>query len=352
MSIVLLAFFLMCFFSLTEDTESIKSDYLSKRNVQPIKGMFVMFVFMRHFLSYIPLNQKYIPVYLMFHRYTRQLVVVPFIFLSGYGVRTNYLAKKERYLDSYVWNRVVRTWFNFRCAVCMFIISNVCIGKHYPIKAILLAFTGWQSIGNSNWYILFILCMYVSGYIAFSAGIRFKQIDWLPHVIIIALSFLYIFIMIPFRPDYCYNTALVFSFGTLYAYYRSRVDKLLLNNDVVYRIALRLSMLAFVMLHKKWMNSLWIYELTSIRFALSVVIALMKIRVSNSFLKYLGDHTFSVYMFQRLPMNVLKTTGVAGNTFRYFFLCLVITLIIAFYFDRITANTWKTITANIKGERQ
>ena len=49
---------------------------------------------------------------------------------------------------------------HFDIAVALFLICDIILGKHYDLKTVLLAFTGWTSIGNSNWYIFAVIILY------------------------------------------------------------------------------------------------------------------------------------------------------------------------------------------------
>ena len=184
MTIILAALMLMSVLSVRLRTREEGNNYMSKEDTQPLKGVFVFIVFMSHFFQYLPSGTAHSAAYIMFRRFMGQLVVVPFIFLSGYGVRLSYIRKGKSYLDTYVKNRIIRTWFFFCCAVCLCIFANACQGKIYPLKRTLLAFTGWESIGNSNWYMLCLVYMYIACFIAFSVAERVKTCVWVPYLII------------------------------------------------------------------------------------------------------------------------------------------------------------------------
>ena len=53
--------------------------------------------------------------------------------------------------------------------ICVFVylILSFIFEKNYSIKQILLAFVGFESIGNSSWYIFYILLSYVLVYFSF-----------------------------------------------------------------------------------------------------------------------------------------------------------------------------------------
>ncbi len=71
--------------------------------------------------------------------------------------------------DSYVRTipkRTLKLLIRFDVAIVLFLIVGLMIGKHYPLQRILLSFIGWKSVGNSNWYIFVVLCLYVFTFVA------------------------------------------------------------------------------------------------------------------------------------------------------------------------------------------
>lgn len=150
-----------------------------------------------------------------------------------------------------------------------------------------------------------------------------------------------------YKPDYCYNTALVFSFGTVYALGKNRIDDFVLKNGLTYIVTLFVTVISFRLFHEKWGKSIWFYEAVSLRFAAVVILVFMKIRLSNVFLNYLGDHVFSIYILQRIPMSILNGTTVSDDLYLYFLRSFIITLFISYYFDKYTAAIWKSIDAHL-----
>jgi len=77
----------------------------------------------------------------------------------------------------------------------------------------------------------------------------------------------------------------------------------------------------------------------AVMFAFVVVLLMMKIFVGNSVLEWLGRNLFPIYIYQRLPMIVLSKVGgeafVRDHEILYIVLCLIITLLIAYVYDRL-----------------
>ena len=100
--------------------------------------------------------------------YLGQLVVVMFLFYSGYGVASQIRHRGNSYVKQMPKCRVMKTLLNFDIAVCFFIVLDILLTRPFSISQILLSFVAWDSVGNSNWYIFIILLCYIFTYVACS----------------------------------------------------------------------------------------------------------------------------------------------------------------------------------------
>lgn len=99
-------------------------DYISVQQTNVIKGIFIWLVFMGHIIPYIT---KVVPFELFVDKAAsgvvsilQQLVVVPFLFYSGYGVMNSIKNKGAGYVDSIPTKRLLNTMLNFGVAVLFF----------------------------------------------------------------------------------------------------------------------------------------------------------------------------------------------------------------------------------------
>ena len=151
--------------------------YLSKEQCNCIKGFFIVVVFARHIAPYLVKSGYSYSLGgdKLFHfidSHIGQLLVVMFLFYSGYGVMESFKKKGIQYIEHIPKRRILTTLINFDVAIVFFLILNLVLNIDYPIKKILFSFIGWESIGNSNWYIFVILCCYLSTYLTFKLIVR------------------------------------------------------------------------------------------------------------------------------------------------------------------------------------
>lgn len=148
------------------------TDYIDVQQCHAIKGVFILVVFVRHIYPYIinsgcDMSGRLNGLGLMLDSMIGQLLVVMFLFYSGYGVMESIKRKGRSYVSDILKHRVLTTMLNFGVAVAAFIMLNMALGINKPWDETLLAFTGWTSVGNSNWYIFVIELCYLLTYFAF-----------------------------------------------------------------------------------------------------------------------------------------------------------------------------------------
>ena len=142
-------------------SDEFNSDYMSKDTTGAINGIFVLLVFMCHISGYMQLGSPSDKIWLDLKSWLGQLVVVTFLFYSGYGMMCSIIKKGTPYVKGIFRRRFLSLFAHFDIAVFLFLLMNLALGIKTKTKTVLLAFTTWESIGNSNWYITAVLCLYL-----------------------------------------------------------------------------------------------------------------------------------------------------------------------------------------------
>lgn len=229
--------------------KGIDTDYVSKKRTQTIKGIFTIFVFMSHARQYVTFSNVTDILVIDILNYLGQLMVAPFLFFSGYGIFESIKRKGAQYVDTLPVNRVGKTFFDFSIAITLFLIMNLFIGKSYPLKRIILSFTGWTSVGNSNWYMFAIFCLYILTYISFKIVNKNR---FFALCMLTVLSLVYVYILSRVQPSRFSNTALCYVVGMWYSYFRESIEKVLQKYNFTYYLATLLMIgLILVAIHTK-----------------------------------------------------------------------------------------------------
>ena len=310
-------------------------DYIDKEQCNAIKGIFILIVFTRHVWPYL---SKYgydfsAPgdgLFMSIDRWMGQLLVVTFLFYSGFGVMESIKRKGKLYIDDMPRKRILNTLLNFDVAVLVFLVIDLILGVNLKLNTTLLAFTGWTSIGNSNWYIFIILVCYFCTWIGFKLGK-----GWIAFFLL-AIAYLILF-NTKSNPVW-YNTIFSFAAGLLYSQFKTQIENFVQQK---YWIILPTCILVFFAIHTQNYAFYGLKDnLTSILYALSIVIASMKIKVGNKALVWCGTKLFPLYIYQRIPMIFLsKFDGgdfITQHPYTYVWTCLLITIVIAFLYRSLT----------------
>ena len=192
-----------------------------------------------------------------------------------------------------------------------------------------------------NWYIFAVLCLYIATYLSFAA---FGSNKYVAISAVTVLTLYFVCFQLPYREAYCYNTVFCYTAGLWFSCFKEKFEAVCLQNQKSYYLSLLILLAGFRILHQYWYN-LVCYQLTAIAFALIIVLITVKLQITNRILKYCGKHLFSLFILQRLPMQALQDTWLAGNILLYFCICLAATFILSICFDKATAVVWQKIEA-------
>ena len=299
------------------------TDYMAKEQTTAINGLFVFLIFFSHYSSYVELG-AYDNLMETAVGTLGQLIVVPFLFYSGYGVMHS-LKNKENYYVSMPFKRIFRVWYHFAIAVALFIPVAIFLKKDYSIYEYILAFTGWTSIGNSNWYVFAILCMYLFTYF----GARLFRNNHIKTVItVFAMSAVYILLMkLLHKGSWWYDTVITYTFGMLFALYGKSVDKVIQKNGAWWGLTVVFSLTLLLMLYFKIPVMYFSYI-----FALWIVLVTAKFKIVNGVLVFLGNYTFEIYILQRIPLQIFPTF--MSDRYVIFILSFISTVVLAVFLKK------------------
>ncbi len=317
------------------------------RNVtDSVKGIFIWLVFLSHFAGYVTYTSS---LDLAGHKISLllgQLIVACFLFYSGYGVCEAIQKKGSSYVRSIPKNGVAKILLHFTLAVAVFVLVNLCLGKTFSLKVILLSLIGWESIGNSNWYIFVILVLYLLTWLAF---LCIRNHTKLAVTLTTVLTGAFIIFLYFTRWSWWYDTALCYVFGMWISVYKDKIMHFITKNNLIWCLCALASFILFAVLYRTPHGSLigkGLALLTAPAFCLVITVFLTKIRISNRILVFCGQYLFEIYILQRIPMILLKEWGLANiNMYMYFILCIIATVLLALGFRFVTNATDKLLFA-------
>ncbi len=266
-----------------------------RRVKHSINGMFIILVFCRHIFQYISPSFHTVPYLIdkagsIIDGHLFQLLVVSFLFFSGYGLTIS--AERRGGCKQIPIHRCLTVLLNFMIAVCLFAVLQLTIGSKFSLKEFLLSLICWDSLGNSNWYIFCILWCYMFSYISYklsSSKATFIVIVWL-------LSITYILTLYKFKGSYWYDTVLAYPTGVTFTVYRKRIMWILKERwlQIFALIMVLFGVSYYVLLRHP--NAL-VHNATSIMLCLMMIIIMMKVRIQNRYLEWMGKNLFPLYIY-------------------------------------------------------
>ena len=330
------------------------TDYMSVDKTMSVKGFFIIVVFFSHFNSYVTFTSVGDQMYMDAFRTVGQCMVTMFLFYSGYGVTESVKKKGASYIHKIPLTRILGTYFRVAFALILFIIMWLVFGRTFPIGRILLSITGWETLGNSNWYIFAVVMAYLITFISFETGNLFSKklspgvCNFISAVLVTVLCCVYIhlFRFNDWQPKHWYDTMICYVFGTWYSLLHDKIERIINCHTVVYLLFLIGTYAGMNYFAERRKEDFELYEMYIVFFMLFVLVLTMRVSVHNKVLMWCGKNLFGLYILQRIPMIVLKEVGLASyNKYLFFFASLAITVPLAWLFEKYTGKLWGLITS-------
>lgn len=317
--------------------------YLSKENTQAIKGIFIIIVFLSHIKGYAEFSSPGDMFVKEILAYLGQLMVAYFLFVSGYGVLEAIKKKGREYVLDMPKNRIGKTFFDFSLAIILFLILDLLIGINYSGHTIILAFTGWTSIGNSNWYMFAIFTLYIITFISF---LVFERSIGMSIVATSILALIYIYIMSGVKDNWWSDTYLCYIGGMWFSYYKNKIDCVFEKVGTGgWSIAMLLFTVGYIFISDYRDIRIMAHNIVAVWFCVVIVLLSMKVSFKSRILQWCGENLFWLYILQRLPMIFLQHYGINTiSSYLYLGLCLIGTVVLALAMNKVTnillQKTW------------
>ena len=218
--------------------------------------------------------------------------------------------------------------------VSFFLIYDLIVGKAYDIGTILLSFIGWESIGNSTWFMFVTFVLYLLIYFVFSIHQKKSKTDRnklvIPLVVFTLAVCAFAIVLHFVKNEGWYNTIFCFPLGMWYSYYKDKIDCILHKAYWLLVLGAFLTFCGTYLIYLRY-HVVIAFCLCSCFFALLVVFVTTRVRFRSYFFAFLGKHVFSIYILQRLCFLILQ--GCIDNNYVYFCVSFIMTVATAFVYD-------------------
>ena len=282
-------------------------DYMNLDNTNSIKGIFVWMIIFCHKIGY-GIKNEYI--------FTRiitcfgQNIVTMFLFYSGFGIKESIKNKGFNYAKTLL-NKSVILLLKFEISLLLYLAENIFILKNkITLKSYILSAIFRNALGNSNWFVFTIILFYLYSYLSFI----FTKNHYISILILNTISFFHVMLVYNYfykRKIHTVATTLSFNIGFYYSLIKSKIDRIIMNNDIIYFGFTSIIIFLYYYFYK--INSLIYNSILNVLFALLVVLISMKIKFKNNFLNFLNLHSFSIYLLQKLIIILVFKKNIFKN---------------------------------------
>lgn len=316
--------------------------FLSIDQTTSVNGIFVFIVFLSHVQQYIIFESNYMDKLFDFAMgILGQNIVISFLLFSGYGIGECIKIRERGYVRSIPYKRILYTWIHFVIALMLFWGVNAIWTKQtYSAGEYILSLAALKSIGNSTWYVFAILICWLATYVSY----RFFKNSSVAIVAVTILLIVYIIIISDVKSQHCwYDTVLCYPLGLVVSKYKESICQLLQNKYGW--IAMFTASCSWVLFRVFIEKNIILYEIQSLIFAVCLLTVIYKITLNNRFLYFLGKHTFSIYILQRIPMIILSYYEMnTWNSLAFTGICMIITCVMAVGYDLLMKQIDKKLS--------
>lgn len=306
-------------------------DYLGREQTGAIKGIFAIIILFSHMRDYV-IPGAHSTLFTGVAKLLGQLMVVMFLFYSGYGIMEAIKRDRRQYMSTFLRHRFLRTWLMFATAVVLFMVLNFVLGREYTLCNNLLALTGWTDIGNNSWFMFVILALYLLTYVALLTSERLGVVIGMIFVLSIGL-------LLALRGAgkgwWWYDTILAYPTGMLVSMHKQWIaDHLRGVRNWLWTmlVAVMLFSITYVVSGNGSRPDGWsmtLHVISAVLFGIVVVMFTMKLKLRNKILDRLGENAFAIYILQRLAMITCKHYGLDGEPLIFAAIVIPATLLIA-----------------------
>lgn len=270
-------------------------------------------------------------------------MVVMFLAYSGYGIMEAMKSRPESYASTFMRKRVIKTWVNFMLAVALFAVLALGFGHEHPLRNWVLCWTGWESIGNSNWFVFDILMLYVCTWpllrLTHEGKLSLRQLAWATTGVSAVLT-LAMMTAKGTGQFWWWDTLLGFPAGMLWSAYKTEIERKLRPAS-----GFILAMIIFggVFITTYWLSRNYKYVFAvpcAIFFVWTVLTLTTRLRFGNKALVWLGIYSFWIYILQRAAYLTATEFGLSETPVLFMAVCIPATLLLSLAYAKTTARLW------------
>ena len=250
--------------------------------------------------------------------------------------------KGHNYVKRMPIDRFFKLWYHFAIIIGLFIAVALIRNKNYTLDYYLLSFTGFKSIGNSNWYMFVTFSLYILVFIAFMI-FRKSNILAVGSLFVLIAAFVFVENEVLDLSVIFYDTIFCFPLGMLFSLLKPFIDKIVMKNDIIWLICVSGVFIVCMYGSQNRAEHILYRMLFMCTAPILITLITMKLQCKSSILDWFGNHIFSFFMLQRIPMLLLQYLNFDNEPYLFIGLSFFGTVFLATVFDEFTNKLDKII---------
>ena len=321
--------------------QAVHKDYLSVETGTYVRGLLSVVVLFHH----LSMAARGWVLFTIFSK-LGYLTVAVFFFLSGYGLMKQYVCK-QGYARHFLLRRLPPVLIPYVIATVLYYFLYQFLGEPWSVRAVFKGFLSGTPIVTASWYIICILLFYVAFWLLMHlCGSHHK---WMVCGAMLYCAAYVLFCKNRGYGSWWYNTAPVLVLGMFWALHEKKIDALFQKKYWTISVgtaALFVTVYAAKILLRRLMESNWLSLMmtwcVAALFACCVLMVLMKMRLRNPILQYLGERSLEIYLSHYLFIQLFRTDKLPRiNDFFYVILVVVCTIVFSHLFHYINQKILK-----------
>lgn len=306
-------------------------DYLSKSQSNSIRGLLAIMIVFHHISQGMDLSLYGYPLF----QISGPLIVALFFFYSGYGLLYSYIHKKD-YMKNFIVKRIPSIYIPFVSANFLYLMFHICIlGTTYSPVSFIKCLLGINLVNGIFWYIWILLLFYVIFYVLFTS---FSLKKAMYSMTIFIVGFIVTLASTKGMGNYWYISSPAFIVGIFVCFKEREVVQFIKKHYIFFLpniLFVTIFCLMYILGIKISFGNMWIWH--SVNLGITVVLSfllitiLLKCRIENFILSFLGMISLELYLLHPLIIDVLTNMGVAQHDpYLFLLLALEISIIVAY----------------------
>lgn len=328
---IVIDFFLLVFLVLIiwkiriiKPVSDIREDYLSIESCTSLRGICAVTILFHHIAQIIktePLLHGY--------NFLGLFAVSVFFFLSGYGLQKSYMKYGEAYSRKFLRKRLPKILIPYVLMIALYSAVYVLNGDAVTLKNKLVGITEGVLIVRYSWYIIVCLLFYVA------FGIMMKISKGKFGLMVVLGLLFWVFEVVLMRVIHFnlwwYNTIQITALGIFWATYSEKINSFLKKFYVPAVAVLGAIFVVSFYVINNYLGTIYTActIVGSTAFAALIFIVLMKVKVGNRILDFLGKISLEIYLVQGLAFYIFRNDRINISNDGLFFALSVITAIAA-----------------------